>query len=145
MIFIFIFMFVRNLRHKNEKIYVQVFSKTSRKYKVLKSFSSCKTPSELELLHTKAQQWINQTKGSFEFDFDNEKTLFDNLLNNITALKLSGIDLVLDKIFNKIGFNKIEDDLFKDLVLYRLVYPKNLSSIINIELIDWFSVYQIKN
>ena len=36
-----------------------------------------------------------------------------------------GIDLVLGKIFNEIGFNQIQDPLFKDLVLYRLVYPKS--------------------
>src|SRR5690606_38609473 len=39
--------------------------------------------------------------------------------------KLAGIDLVLGKIFDEIGFNRIEDELFKDLVLYRLVYPKS--------------------
>lgn len=47
------------------------------------------------------------------------------MLEHITALKLSGIDLVLGKIFDEIGFGKIEDELFKDLVLYRLVYPKS--------------------
>ncbi len=36
-----------------------------------------------------------------------------------------GIDLVLGKIFDKIGFNQVKDKLFKDLVLFRLVYPKS--------------------
>src|SRR5690554_5297290 len=60
-----------------------------------------------------------------EFDFEDEETLFHNLLNNITAHKLAGIDLVLGKIFDEIGFNQIENELFRDLVLYRLVYPKS--------------------
>jgi transposase len=47
------------------------------------------------------------------------------LLDNVTSLKLIGIDFVLGKIFDEIGFNKIEDVLFKDLVSYRLVYPKS--------------------
>lgn len=47
------------------------------------------------------------------------------MLNNITSHKLAGIDLVLGRIFDEIGFNQIEDPLFKDLVLYRLVYPKS--------------------
>lgn len=32
---------------------------------------------------------------------------------------------VLGRIFNEIGFNQIGDELFKDLVLYRLIYPKS--------------------
>lgn len=118
-------MFIRNLKHKNGKVYVQVVSKSTGKYKVLKSFGSSQTTSELENLHDKANRWINESSGRVELDFDNEKSIFNNLLENITSLKLCGIDLVLGKIFDEIGFNKIKDELFKDLVLYRLVYPKS--------------------
>lgn len=118
-------MFIRNLKHKSGKIYVQVVSKTSGKYKVLKSFGSCETSDQQELLHLKAKQWIKDSSGVFELDFGNEKILYSNLLSNVTSLKLSGIDLVLGKIFDEIGFNQIQDELFKDLVLYRLVYPKS--------------------
>lgn len=60
-----------------------------------------------------------------EFDFANEVLLYQNVLNNITSHKLVGVQLVLGKIFDEIGFNKLDDTLFKDLVLYRLVYPKS--------------------
>ena len=33
--------------------------------------------------------------------------------------------MVLGRIFDEIGFCRLEDDLFRDLVLYRLVYPKS--------------------
>ncbi|MDZ7614116.1 MAG: IS1634 family transposase [Flavobacteriaceae bacterium] len=33
--------------------------------------------------------------------------------------------MILGKIFDDIGFNQIKNELFKDLVLYRLVYPKS--------------------
>lgn len=36
-----------------------------------------------------------------------------------------GIELVLGKIFDEIGFNQVQDELFRDLVLYRLVFPKS--------------------
>lgn len=51
--------------------------------------------------------------------------MFQNLLNSITSHKLAGIDLVLGKIFEEISFNQMEHELFKDLVFYRLVYPKS--------------------
>jgi transposase len=47
------------------------------------------------------------------------------MLSGITQLKLAGIELVLGRIFDEIGFNKINDELFRSLVLYRLVYPKS--------------------
>jgi transposase len=72
-----------------------------------------------------ANQWIKEKNGLIELDFGNEKFFHESLLDNVTSLKLIGIDFVLGKIFDEIGLNKIEDDLFKDLVLYRLVYPKS--------------------
>jgi hypothetical protein len=39
------------------------------------------------------------------------------LLDAIESIKLAGIDLLLGKLFDEIGFNQIEDTLFKQLVL----------------------------
>lgn len=118
-------MFVRRLKHKNGRTYIQVVEKVSGKYKVLKSFGSAQTTIELDALMHKATQWKNNLSGSVELDFNNEKALYERVLDNITSHKLIGIDLVLGKIFDQIGFGQIEDELFRDLVLYRLVYPKS--------------------
>ena len=49
--------------------------------------------------------------------------IFLNLLIIFNRKKREGIELVLGKIFGDIGFNQIIDPIFKQLVLYRLVYP----------------------
>ena len=118
-------MFVRKLKHSNGKIYIQVVHKVKSKYKVLKSFGTSSSIDGLELLDTLAHEWIMNKRGIIELDFDNEIKVYETILNQITSHKLVGIDLVLGKIFNEIGFNQIRDELFKDLVLYRLVYPKS--------------------
>lgn len=118
-------MFVRRLKHTNGKTYIQVVDKSSGRYKVLKSFGSASTPERIKSLADKAELWIKSQSGIIEFDFQDEVSLFNSVLNNITSHRLIGIELVLGKIFDEIGFNKIEDELFKDLVLYRLVYPKS--------------------
>ena len=118
-------MFVRYLKNKNGSTYVQVISKNSGRYRVLQSFGSAISNDELKALTEKANHWIRSTSGVLEFDFEDEEALFQKLLNNITSHKLVGIDLVLGKIFDEIGFDQIENALFKDLVLYRLVYPKS--------------------
>jgi transposase len=118
-------MFVRRLNNKNGKTYIQVVDKSTGKYSVIKSFGSADTKEQIEDLANNAQFWLKNYKGALEFDFTNESSLYNAVLNNITSHKLVGIDLVLGKIFNEIGFQLIEDKLFKDLVLYRLVYPKS--------------------
>ena len=123
--FTFAFMFVRKLKHSNGKVYIQVVDKTSGRYKVLKSFGSAAEGSSLDALERKAELWIKSQTGLVEFDFQDEVSLFTKVLSNITSHKLIGIELVLGKIFDETGFNQIEDELFRDLVLYRLVYPKS--------------------
>ena len=49
--------------------------------------------------------------------------IFLNLLIIFNRKKREGIQLVLGKIFGDIGFNQITNPIFKQLVLYRLVYP----------------------
>lgn len=118
-------MFVRALKNKNGRTYIQVVDKSTGKYTVIKSFGSAQNKEQIEALIQHAQQWLKNYQGTLELDFTDELSLFKAALNNITSHKLIGIDLVLGKIFDEIGFNRIQDELFKDLVLYRLVYPKS--------------------
>jgi len=118
-------MFVRKLKQNNSKTYIQVVEKINGKYSVKKSFGSSQSESHLNDLINEANLWIKNYTGIQELDFENERFIYQQMLSSITSHKLVGIDLVLGKIFDEIGFNKIEDSLFRDLVLYRLVYPKS--------------------
>lgn len=118
-------MFVRQKKNKSGVVSVQVIDKSSGRYKVFKTIGSSKSQVEIDKLNLEAKRFIKLHVGSQELDFSNSNQLIQTILNNITSHKLVGIDLVLGKIFDQIGFNRIVDDLFKDLVLYRLVYPKS--------------------
>jgi transposase len=118
-------MFIRKKPNKSGVISVQVIDKNSGKYKLVKTIGSSNQPLEIEKLVIKGKQYIKEYSGIQEFDFNNYDAIYTQVLTSITSHKLVGIDLVLGKIFNEIGFNQIHDELFKDLVLYRLVYPKS--------------------
>lgn len=45
------------------------------------------------------------------------------MLSNVCNVLLNGSDLILDRVFDRIGFNKIEDVVFRQLVKARLSYP----------------------
>ncbi len=122
---IFVFMFIRPLKSNNGKTYIQVVDKSSGKYKVLKSFGGASSQTELTILINKAQEWINKFTGSQEIDFINTNEQIEQFFESINQLHQVGFDLLLGKLFDEIGFNKIDDDIFKQLVLCRIAYPKS--------------------
>ena len=76
-------------------------------------------------LVAQGQQWIKKQTGRLDFDFTNEEQLFEKIFNSIDRLELRGLDLLLGKIFDEIGFGKIKDDIFRQLVIYRIAFPKS--------------------
>jgi transposase len=118
-------MFVRLLKNKNGKTYVQVVDKSSGAYKVIKSFGSGVSVVEIKGLQKLANQYILDFTGQQQIDFVGEVQQIKNVLQSITTHKLVGVELLLGKLFDEIGFNVIEDSIFRYLVLYRLVYPSS--------------------
>lgn len=118
-------MFIRQKKNKSDVISVQIIDKSSGKYRVIQTIGSSSDAVVIENLIIKAKDFIKTHQGTQEFDFTNSSLHIETILNAITSHKLVGIDLVLGQIFDEIGFNILEDELFKDLVLYRLVYPKS--------------------
>ena len=125
LIIIFDFMFIRRLKSKNGKTYIQVVDKSSRRYRVVKSFGGAKDTDEEEILLGKATEWMKRQSGLAEFDFSDIDAVFESFIDSITSLKRVGYDLLLGKIFDEIGFNRVEDDLFRELVIARVAFPKS--------------------
>lgn len=118
-------MFVRKKPNKSGVISVQVIDKSSGKYKLVKTIGSSSDEGEIDRLVLEGKKFIRAKSGLQELDFHDYDLFYSQVLSSITSHKLVGIDLVLGKIFEEIGFDRIKDELFKDLVLYRLVYPKS--------------------
>ena len=118
-------MFVRKKPNKSGLVSVQVIDKAGGKYKLLKTIGSSKDPSKIDRLVLKGKRFIREQTGSQQIDFTDYKKIYSEVLSSISSHKLVGIRYVPGKIFDEIGFNAIPDELFKDLVLYRLVYPKS--------------------
>lgn len=100
-----------------------MISKTSGKYKVIKTIGSSSDPDVINNLVSQGHSWINLKTGSQELDFTDYNRQVFGILDNITELNSVGVGLILGKIFDEIGFNKISDEMFKHLVLARLANP----------------------
>lgn len=118
-------MFIRKKNNKSGSVSIQVVDKSAGKYTVRKTIGSSRDPDELMRLLKEAEHYIRENSGVQEIDFNDYRTQTKQVLDNIHSLKLAGVELVLGRIFDEIGFNRIEDELFRDLVLYRLVYPRS--------------------
>ena len=116
-------MFLRRKQNKSGVVSVQVIDKSSGKYKLLKTIGSSKIEAEIDNLCKEGKNWIKAINGSLELDFNQIDRLLESFIDGISNIHIAGIELLLGKIFDEIGFNTIKDELFRKLVLARLCYP----------------------
>src|SRR5688500_8861071 len=118
-------MFVRKKPNPSGVISIQIIDKSSGKYEVFRTVGSSADPAEIDLLVKKAKlEILEHTKQTtLPFDQQAELEFADTFINHIDSLELVGPELLLGKIFDEIGFNAVQDELFRHLVITRLVYP----------------------
>ena len=116
-------MFVRKKLNKSNVVSVQVIDKSSGKYKLVKTIGSSNNALEIDKLFEDGKKWVLRKSGVVEFDFIQIDNLFETFIDGICSIYIVGTELLLGKIFDEIGFNKIQDALFRKLVLARLCYP----------------------
>lgn len=109
--------------NKSGVISVQVITKIGGKSKLVKTIGSSKDATIIENLVQEGQQFIITFAGQKLFDFSNESTLIKSAFQNISTHTEIGTELLLGKIFDNIGFNVINDPIFRQLVFARLTFP----------------------
>lgn len=116
-------MFVRKKYNKSGVVSIQVVAKINGKSKLIKTIGSSKDPKEIDNLFSKGQSFINTYSGQQEIDFSDESSIIKSIFKKINAHTEVGTELLLGRIFNQIGFNRLNDELFRYLVFARLSYP----------------------
>lgn len=104
---------------------MQVIDKSQGRYKVLHTVGSSFVNEEIEKYELAAQKWIRENTGALQFDFSQSEQAITDVLENIQSLKRVGYDLLLGRIFDEVGFNRVKDDIFRELVLARVAFPKS--------------------
>jgi hypothetical protein len=98
-------MFVRKKKNPSGVISVQVIDKSSGKYIVKKTIGSSTDAFQVEQLVAQAHQWMKDQTGQEALDFTNYESLTRSVLDQISEVTISGVDLLLGRIFDQIGFN----------------------------------------
>ena len=136
-------MFVRKKKYPSGNIGVIVVEKIGGKMKELATIGVAYSEDEVENLVNEAKEWISKEKSRRHPQLDlygEEREACDRereevrrvlsnvsnilrVLSNVSNILLNGCDLILDRTFDRIGFNRIDDDVFRKLVKARLAYP----------------------
>lgn len=119
-------MFVRKKQNKSGSQSIQIISKNRGRYKVVRTVGCAKTKREEELLVLLAKSELERLQGNQTLFAEHDDLVIENFVNSIANnhLQIVGSELILGKIYRIIGFSEGGcPDLFKNLVLCRLVYP----------------------
>ena len=129
----FLKMFVKRKKNRSGTTSVVVAEKYKGRYKELITIGIGRGAEEVEKLVAEGKAWMAKEEQRRHPQLDlfgeereaREKEIqeVNRLLSNVTNILINGSDLILDRVFDSIGFNKIEDDIFRKLVKARLSYP----------------------
>ena len=119
-------MFVRKKSNKSGSTSIQIIDKSTGRYKLVKTVGNSKEKRQIEYLWKKAHYEISELIGQTELGLlsKDDQTVLNFLTNNDSIkIRVIGPEEVFGKLFDGIGFNQIQEELFRYLVITRIVYP----------------------
>ena len=126
-------MYVRKKKYPSGNIGIIVVEKIDGRMKELATIGIARHEEETGGLIVQAKDWIEREKqrrhprlnlfGEERSRCEAELLTAEQMLSCISNITIDGADLILDRVFDNVGFNRIEDDIFRKLVKARLSYP----------------------
>jgi transposase len=123
-------MFIRKKRNRSGSTSVIVVDKSKGRFHEMKTIGVSSDEQTIDELYRQGKKWIAVQRGDRDMfaiaeQQREEKQVTDYLLNNIENILLNGTQLILDQVFKLIGFDAIDDDILKHLVIARLCQPSS--------------------
>lgn len=115
-------MFIRKKRNKSGVISVQVIDKSTGKYKMVKTIGSSINELEIKLFVQKGKEYIQKIQGQLLINFD-QANFSKQVVKSIKSIDIAGLELLLGKIYTDIGFDILDNTIFKNLVITRIAHP----------------------
>lgn len=125
--------FLRRKKHRSGRIGIIVVEKVNGKMRELATIGSSDNPGKIEQFVKLGREWIanEQARRQPLLDLfgedrkvcEREAEEVRRALSRVSNVLLNGTDLILDRVFDRVGFNRIEDEFSRKLVRVRLSYP----------------------
>ena len=135
-------MFIRKKRNQSGSISVQVIDK-SKGFRVVKTMGSSREPAEVQRLVELGNLFIESQHGQYSLfpQSPHDRAVIDSFVRQLgnASIRTMGPELIFGRLFDEIGFGVIPEQLFRDIVVARLVYPTS-----KLKTIDYLYRYQGK-
>lgn len=135
-------MFVRKKKNRSGSVSIQVIDK-SQSYRVVKTIGSSRDSEQIQRMVELARLFIahkNKQYSLFPKDQQDNAAVLDFVQNiQNSQIRTVGPELILGKIFERLGFDAIGERLFRDIVIARLVCPTSKA-----KTVDYLYRYQGK-
>ena len=123
-------MYVRKKSNRSGSTSVVIIEKRGGKICYLKTIGVSSDDKEIEELCLIGKKWISEQVGQrdvfLEYAKEQEtKELVEHLLNQVEQILINGTQMILNSVFQTIGFDKIDDDILKHLVISRICQPQS--------------------
>jgi hypothetical protein len=117
--------FIRRNKNRSGSVSVQIISKERGQYRVLKTLGSGYSDQEIEFLHQRAQLEVEKINGSSSLFVNRDDAKLESFISDLSnsQVQVIGPELIFGRIYDAIGFNQIDIDLFRHLVITRLFHP----------------------
>lgn len=121
-------MFIRKKKNRSGTTSVVVAEKRQGVFREIKTIGVSADKDEIEKFVSEGQKWISTRLGEQDIfeQYDKEaeeKQVTEYLLTNIENILLNGHRLILDRAYQAVGFDAIEDEILRHLVVARLSQP----------------------
>ena len=129
-------MYVRKKPNRSGSISVVVVEKKVGKVHYLKTLGISSDAEEIEELYLQGKKWIAEQQGKRDMFLEHarnreEKEVISGLLDKVENILLNGTQLILNPVYDKVGFNTINDDILRHLVVSRICQPHSKVATVN--------------
>lgn len=118
-------MFLRKKKNKSGSVSVQIISKRKAKYQFIKTIGCAKSEQDIAKLIYRGRQELSKMQGLMSLFLEKNDALIESFFTQLqnSQIRTIGPELIFGKIYDGLGFDKIQEDLFRHLVIARLTFP----------------------
>lgn len=118
-------MFIRKKHNKSGSISVQIISKTKGRYRVVRTIGCGNNEQAVQKLIYLAHQELERISAQPKLFISENDTIVELVFSALSnaSIRTLGPEIIFGKIYDSIGFNDINEELFRHLVISRLAFP----------------------
>lgn len=122
-------MYIRKKKNRSGSTTIVAVSKARGYYQEVRNFGTAETDDDVADLYAKAIHWLETNGNQLPLDFDDERGRERDetvrVIGNMDAVLLNGTQLLLNQVYDRIGFNQVPDEILRHLVIARVSQPRS--------------------